>query len=264
MAEIVTAKATGSGWRKHRCQHCNGRFGYKMTRTAEAECPTGPFGLSREKALKQCKREAREALDELLATDVDSVPCPHCGQFQDSMIESMRGKARGGVSKALLIVAAGLTLVAFIVSIEALKSGFALGGVLLAFVTWGLAFGLVGFEVFRALRRRSQASSLDPYKGREFSYWKKRAREMGALMPEELEQARVAESAQNEAPMVETVLNPFTNQIDRTEAKNPFPAKGPPAALPLPEDEPEEAPRPIKARPVLPSPPPEKNPFDFS
>jgi hypothetical protein len=75
-------KVGGSTVVATRCQQCAERYRYRLKRTA--------WGQSPNKAM--AREAARERLRLLLRRQIDPVPCPRCGWFQEEMISLLRGR----------------------------------------------------------------------------------------------------------------------------------------------------------------------------
>lgn len=253
------ATVTVKGWRKHTCEHCGGKFAYPLRRTAAATAGTGWTG-SDDRAVREAKKAAKADAEEKLESEIECVPCLHCGQFQSDMVEELRRKHAKG--KTLLLTAFGILAlvaagIAALVTMAMLDVKKKPGGEELPYLIIGLAWAVALVFALGAgamfLMRQTAMKSFDPYGGKSEKHWMKVARDLGAVTPEEYKQIDAARRAANPE---------FDEPLVAEEGKNPFATgsrkKGtPPASAPTP------APKPTAPPPAA-KPAEEKNPFDFS
>jgi hypothetical protein len=87
--------------KQHECVECGGRFSYPFERTV----------TSRKSYLQQwANARAKRMAADVLANEVDSHPCPHCGVFQPEMIAVHRARRHGWGLKIGLAVLGFLLL----------------------------------------------------------------------------------------------------------------------------------------------------------
>ncbi|HEX5269649.1 MAG TPA: hypothetical protein VFW33_04135 [Gemmataceae bacterium] len=81
-----------------RCEKCGQKYYYRLDCTAVGQC-SAPYGFGvngvRERAWKLAKRRLRDRVE----TELSAVPCPHCGWYQDEMVDLLRKRRSPGVEK---------------------------------------------------------------------------------------------------------------------------------------------------------------------
>jgi hypothetical protein len=86
-----TVTMSGEVTRRERCEACGTLFQYAISRTVSgsAHNPWGIFGAG---ARLEAEERARKHLKHRLATAVEPVHCPRCGNYQTAMVRFLRRK----------------------------------------------------------------------------------------------------------------------------------------------------------------------------
>ena len=77
-----------------RCEHCDSKYYYKLTRTARGQ-GLAPFALGTGAARDDAHRKAADLLCRTLEEHIDAVPCPSCGSYQGDMVQMLRQQHAG-------------------------------------------------------------------------------------------------------------------------------------------------------------------------
>lgn len=99
----ITVRVRGGVWRATGCGHCGGRFRYYVEKTTVGH-EHSAFMLFGSWATRRAEAKARRKLTRLLASATAAVPCPTCGNYQDSMLwEVRRGQFRWMRTNAIVL-----------------------------------------------------------------------------------------------------------------------------------------------------------------
>jgi hypothetical protein len=106
---LTAQRARYTGWTSVavRCEGCERKYYYELKRTARAE------SSSQDTARRLAKQRLLKKLD----NDIDPVPCPHCGSYQEEMwplLRKMRLRWMIYVGLAGVLLSAGFVLPLFI------------------------------------------------------------------------------------------------------------------------------------------------------
>src|SRR5262245_32647404 len=88
LQQTYGARAMGSVRIVVHCVYCACKFAYRMERTGFAS--VSQFGSVSQWKKDEADVRARERLREMLDTEFDCVPCPHCGDYQPPMAERLQ------------------------------------------------------------------------------------------------------------------------------------------------------------------------------
>ena len=80
---------SGSACKFVECEQCRNKYVYSITRSMEGQGSSLYF-LDNTGAAGRARDRASAALQQLLATDCDPVPCPRCGWYQAEMVAKLR------------------------------------------------------------------------------------------------------------------------------------------------------------------------------
>jgi hypothetical protein len=250
------ATVTVKGWRKHRCEHCGERFAYPLRRTVAATAGTGWTG-SDDDAVREAKRAASAGAEDELRSGFECVPCLNCGRFQAEMVEEL-GRRKVKSKTLLLYACGGLALATG--GLAAIVTAAMMGApdknntglpLVITVVAWGAVVPFVLGTGAMFLLRRSARAAFDPYEGKSEEFWKRQARELGAVAPDELKAIEDRRRAAEEADIASQADLNF--EADAKKPPRPPGANG---------GKPPAPPAPVRRSPE--PPPAEKNPFDFS
>jgi hypothetical protein len=79
---LLAQRANYTGWTAVavRCENCRRKYYYRLERTGRGEANTK----------EQARRIAKARLLKMLDCDIDPVPCPECGWYQEDMLPLLR------------------------------------------------------------------------------------------------------------------------------------------------------------------------------
>jgi hypothetical protein len=84
-----TASVSGTTAVAVRCEECGEKYYYQLSRVAYGQA-SAMYGIGREEAKRQATRNAKRRLRRALEEDIDPVPCPECGWYQEKMLPLLR------------------------------------------------------------------------------------------------------------------------------------------------------------------------------
>jgi hypothetical protein len=85
-----TARVSGTTAVAVRCEQCRNKYHYQLSRTAYGR-DSAPYGLGSKTAKRNANKRARRRLEQMLEDDIDPVPCPKCGWYQEAMLGLLQG-----------------------------------------------------------------------------------------------------------------------------------------------------------------------------
>jgi len=161
-----TATVTGSAMKHVICSHCGCEFVCQLKRQAAGEA-TSWLWLNNNGASYNARASATDALNNKLQNEIDAVPCPNCGMYQENMVRKLKNDAWNEVVRvAFSFGVIGVILVLI---------GLCLFSTLPSWLQSTLLVAIVGFWVWAVLRMTIRAYNLKPNvnahkrKGRAFS-----------------------------------------------------------------------------------------------
>ncbi|MGC4119462.1 MAG: hypothetical protein QM765_33820 [Myxococcales bacterium] len=84
-----SAEVSGRAFKPVLCEHCDCTFVYQLHRRARVAGSTH-MPLTLDEVKQAASDDATTLLDQSLKEDVDPVPCPRCGKYQENMVVELK------------------------------------------------------------------------------------------------------------------------------------------------------------------------------